>query len=166
MQFHNFFADLAGDVSQFGPPALYAAGIDAETKEGTPVASESEWYWSPNFAKHMKSTLRPQEQYIANGTMDDGARIAHAMYGGIPVRIVSELPSTGTATTAKKWSAVRVNWKKGVRFRAMPKWVLDWTPVVDLPGGVGVKYALIRLWGNLISLQPGACAVLVDGEAL
>lgn len=166
VQFHNFFADLAGDVSQFGLPALYAAGIDAEAKEGSPVESESEWYWSQNFAKHVKSTLRDREQWTTSGNMDDASRKAHAVYNGIPVRIVSELPTTGTATTAKKWSAVRVNWKKGVRFRAMPKWVLDWTPVVDLPGGVGVKYALIRLWGNLISLQPGACAVLVDGEAL
>lgn len=163
-QFHNFFRDLAGAAGAGGLNALYAASIDAQIKEGDPNASESMWYWSRNFSEFMKRALRSEEHYINDGNMDDGLRVAHMAYGGIKVRPTAELPSLGSATTTNPWSALKVNWKQGIRFKTMSGWDRVNQPFVDLPGTIGARYALRVLWGQLIGLRPGACAVLVDGE--
>jgi hypothetical protein len=165
-QFHNFFSDCAADASANLLPALYASTIDAQIKEGSPNPSESYWYISRLAAGHLKTQLRAQEQYTSDGAMDDGKRVAHMYYGGIKMFPIAEMPNTGSASTAKPWSVVRVNWKQGIRYRCMSEWASDWTEFMDLPGTVGVRYALMKDWGQRIALQPGCNAVIVDAEVL
>jgi hypothetical protein len=164
-QFHNYFADVAGAFATNGLNALYDSTIRAQINEGDPVPSESKWYWSENFARLAKRSLRSLEHYNSDGNMDDGARVAHMVYGGIPVRLVPEMPNAGSASTTNPWSAMRVNWKKGVRFRHKKGYALDFDKFVELPGSVGTEYALGWLWGQFVGLRPGTCAVIVDGEA-
>lgn len=165
-QFHNYFGDAAADASANLLPLMYAAGVDAQIKEGDPNPSESFWYLSRSAANNLKSILRVQEQYVSDGNMDDGKRVAHMMYGGIKARPTAEMPNTGSATTADPWSALRVNWKRGVRLRMMSGWVFDWEDFMDLPGTVGVRYSLCKVWGQPICLQPGLQALIIDAEAL
>lgn len=166
-QFHNYFADVGADVGGAGLPALYGSMLDAQIKEGDAwEPGASFWYWSRLFAGHVKTTMRTAEYYTTDGDLDDGKRKAHSVYGGIKVRVVAEMPNTGSASTAKPWSALRVNWKEGVRFRGMPGWSMDWSPFENVNQGVGARYAYLRLWGQLIGQQPGLCSLLVDGEAI
>ena len=163
-QFHNFFFDCANSFNTNGLNQLYASIISQQVKEGMPNPSESFWYWSQNFCRFAKQGLRTFEQYVDDKPLDDGRRLAHMQYAGVKVRVTAELPTTGASTTANNWSAVRVNWKDGIQFRVMSGWEGGVEPFVDLPGTVGARYALKRLWGQLIGLRPGGCALLVDAE--
>lgn len=163
-QFHNFFRDLAGAAGTGGLNGLQASVIDAQIKEGEPIASESMWYWSRLFCEFMKRALRSEEHYVSNGAMDDGLRVANMAYGGVKVRPTAELPNSGANTTSNPWSALRVNWKKGIRFKYMDGWNFTNDPFVNLPGTVGGRYALRKLWGQFLGLKVGTCALLVDGE--
>lgn len=164
-QFHNFFRGLAGTAGTTGLNGLYASTIDAKLKEGTPNSKESMWYWSALFSEFMKRALRSEEHYIANGEMDDGMRVAEMAYGGVKVRPTAELPNTGSTTTAAPWSAVRVNWKKGIKLKTMSGWKFVNDPFVNLPGTVGGRYALRKFWGQFWGSRVGACALLNNGEA-
>lgn len=163
-QFHNFYFDCANAFNTNALNQLYASIVDQQVKEGAPNSSESFWYWSRNFARFAKQSLRSFEQYVGDGNLDDGRRLAHMMYGGCKVRVVVELPNTGASTTANPWSAVRVNWKQGIHFRVMSGWEGNFDPFVNLPGTVGARYALKKLWGQFIGLVPGRCALLADAE--
>lgn len=163
-QFHNFFFDCANSFNTNGLAQLYASIIDQEVKEGAPNPSESFWYWSRNFSRFAKQSLRSLEQYVDDKPLDDGRRLAHHMYGGVKIRVTVELATTGTASTTNNWSALRVNWKKGIRLKVMKGWDGGFDPFVNLPGTVGARYALKRFWGQLIGLVPGRCALLVDAE--
>lgn len=163
-QFHNFFRGLGGTAGTTGLNGLYASTVFQDVQEGEPVASESTWYWSMLFAEFMKRALRTEEHYIANGNMDDGLRVAHMAYGGVRVRPVAELPNTGANTTAAPWSAVRVNWKKGIRLKYMDGWNFTNDPFVNLPGTVGGRYALRKFWAQFLGLRVGTCALLNNGE--
>lgn len=164
-QFHNYFADCAGSFSTNGLNALHDSLIKMRVREGKPNPKASNWYWSENFAKLAKRSLRSLEHYTSDGNMDDGMRRADMMYGGIPVDIVTELPNNGTATTANPWSAVRINWDIGMSFQAMKGYLWDFDEFKELSGSAGTQYSLGWFWGNLISLRPGVNAVIVDGEA-
>ncbi len=164
-QFHNFFADCAGAFATNGLNALHDSLIRMRVREGKPNPKDSKWYWSENFAKLAKRSLRSLEHYTTDGNMDDGMRRADMMYGGIPVEIVAELPSTGSASATNPWSAVRINWKLGMRFRAMQGYLWDFDEFKELSGSVGTRYSLGWFWGQLISTRPGVNAVIVDGEA-
>lgn len=163
-QFHNFYFDCANSFNTNGLNQLYNSIVNQQLKEGDPNPSESMWYWSVAACGLAKRVLRAFEQYASDGTMDDGKRVAHMMYGGIKVRVTGELPNTGANTNSNPWSMVRVNWKDGVNFRVMSGWEGGFQPFVDLPGTVGARYALKRLWGQFIGLRPGACALLADAE--
>jgi hypothetical protein len=164
-QFHNFFRDLGGTFSTTGLNGLYASIVDAQIKEGDPNGKESKWYWSRLFCELAKRSIRTLEQYVSNsGNEDDGSRVAHMVYGGIPVRPTVELPSSGSGSTSNPWSALKVNWAQGINFKVMNGWKMEYDDFVDLPGTVGARYALKKLWGQLIGLVPGRCALLVDGE--
>lgn len=162
-QFHNTYRDCQTDASANLLNAMYGTLVHQELKSGAINKGNYRWYVSQNTAEFLKQILRPQEQYVSDGNMDDGARVVQS-YGGIKMRPTVELPSTGSGSTANPWSAALVDWKEGVRFRAMNKWAMDWTPFTNLSGSVGTRYALLRLWGNLIALQNGKNGLIVDGE--
>lgn len=163
-RFHNGFRDAAGSASTNLLHNMYGLGVLLGIKDGTPKASESKWYVSENCANWLKRALRPQEQYVGSDQLDDGKRMV-TMYNGTPLVPTFDLPNLGSATTANPWSALQVNWKRGVRMRFKKGWKMDWTEFSNIPGTVGVRAALCRTWGQLIALEPGLCSLVVDAEA-
>ena len=166
-QFHNFFRDCAGAFATNGLNALYDSTIHNQLFEGNPSAANSKWYWSQAFAQLTKRSLRSLERYDSDGTMDDGARVSHMRYGGIPVELTTLLPNTGasTTTTPGPWSAVRVNWKDGCQFRVVSGYEMKFDPFQDLPTTVGSRVSLGWLWGQFVGHRPATCAVIADAEA-
>lgn len=163
-QFHNEYSDAAGAAGTNILNALYGFIVNLMVKDGEMSPAEYIGYFSPNSLKWLKRVLRAQEQYVAEGEMDDGKRTA-MVYHGIRLKPVHNLPQTGANTTANPVSGYIVNWQRGIRFRAQNKWVFNWTKFMDIPGTVGVRAAILRLWGNLIGHQVGLCALLADAEA-
>lgn len=163
--FHNLLGDCANAVGTNGLNVLTQIGIDLRARYGELPRGRFEWYCSRIFAMLLKRTLRVAEQYVQDGVMDDGKRMA-TMVDGIKLVPTFDLAQAGTTSgnAATLLSAMLVDWENfGPSF--YPGWAFDQTKWVDVPGTVGVQASLFKIGGQNMAKPVGSMAVLIRGEA-
>lgn len=163
--FHNQFANLAGAVGTNGLNALYRMGILTRIRYGELAPGRFEWWVSSVFAELLKRTLRPAEQYVSDGNMDDAKRRPMTI-DGIKMTPTLDLPQAGAVTSvaATMPSAILIDWDS-YRPAFYAGWKFDMTKWVDVPGTVGVQAAVFKIGGQNTAKPVGSMAVLTNGEA-
>lgn len=161
--FHNDYYDAAGDASANLLNMMQQSQTRQVIKGGAPASGSSEWWVSEAGQNNLKRVYREFERYTTDGNMDDAKR-AVATFGGVPIYPVADMPNSGSGSTSNPWTALRVDLKDGIQLKMVQGWNMDHTGFVDLPGRVGTRVSLVKLWGQLLGYGPGRNTLVVDGE--
>jgi hypothetical protein len=125
------------------------------------------FYCSAAFSKNVARIQRggiagnfAQMQYATQQTAEQAYGMPSLL--GKPMKIVEQMPSTGTNTVTKKWSCVGISWGVGIQLQMQAGSAFDMMPWETIPGTAGVQSCLFVAHGQLCMLEPSLNMLLVD----
>jgi len=160
--FHNLYQSGGDSASTNLLIGLYNFLPELKKRVGDINPKDYKAYFTVETLGFLKRALRSAEQYVSDGQMDDGKRIA-TMYAGIEI-VPEDLPSLGSSTTANPWSALFINWAEGMKFHGQSGFVFAQDKVVDVPGTLA-KVQLNHLAGQFACEVPGLHALMDNAQA-
>jgi hypothetical protein len=161
-QLHNLFQDVQDLAGTNLLTSMYALLPTLKKRNGEIKPNDYLGLASENVLGFLKRSLRSQEQYITEGPLDDGMRMAMRFHG---IELIPEdLPSLGANTTAAPWSIILANIARGVRFVGQTGLIFETSDIIDIPGTSQVRCQVSRLFGQNKLVIPGLNAIVNNAE--
>lgn len=154
--FQNQNFDFAGAFGANGLTGL--SDMIARIKDVTTERTQLRGYASIQGELNLKRVVQTQERYTTE--LDAGKQVL--VYDGIPIKVTSRLPNSGTVTTADPWTFLFVDWS-AVRFIGQTGWVMNMDQFREISGHV-TRAAFMHLFGQFTVEHFGSHAVGFDGE--